>query len=143
MKTTKAGAIWTGDFKRGNGIFRLPSVSQEIKYTASARFGDERGANPEELIAAAHAGCFSMALSLALSQQGYEVKSISTTSEVTIEESGGGFRISRSKLVTNAEVAGIKESEFLEIAEKAKSNCPVSKALSSLEIILEAHLSGQ
>ena len=141
MRITKASAVWKGDFKNGSGVFNLPSVSQEVKYKASTRFGTERGANPEELIAAAHAGCFSMALSLALSEQGYEVRSISTSAEVTIEQAEGGFRISQSKLSTRADIPRISEPLFLEIAEKAKNNCPVSKALSSVKISLEAHLS--
>jgi len=140
MKTTKAGAVWNGTFKEGNGVFKLPSVPQEIKYSVSTRFGNEQGSNPEELIAAAHAGCFSMALSLALGKQGFNAVSISTTAEVTVEESEGGHKVTKSKLITNAEIPGIDEPLFLEIAEKAKNNCPVSKALSSLSISLEAHL---
>lgn len=140
MKTNEAHARWNGNLQKGDGTMKLKSVGQEFPFTFSTRFGDEKGPNPEELIAAAHSGCFSMAFSNLLAEEGYEPKSISTTAKVSIVEEGDGFRINKSELTTDADVPGIEQEKFEKLAEKAKVNCPVSKALSSLEIVLNANL---
>lgn len=140
MKTNKAHATWNGNLKKGDGTVKLDTSGKEFSFSFSSRFEDEKGTNPEELIAAAHAGCFSMAFSGLLSTEGYEPKSISTSAEVKIVKEGDGFKISESKLKTEAEVPGIDEDLFRELAKKAKENCPVSLALSSLKITLEANL---
>ena len=143
MKSNEAHAKWDGNLQEGNGSMVLKSVEQEFPFTFSTRFGDEKGPNPEELIAAAHSGCFSMAFSHALAEAGYKPKSIKTTAKVSVEQDGEGFRISRSELETDAEVPGIEQEKFEELAEEAKVNCPVSKALSSLEIELKANLTNK
>ncbi len=140
MKTNKAHANWQGNLKKGIGTVKLDVSGKEFGYNFSSRFEDGTGTNPEELIAAAHAGCFSMAFSGLLSDEGYEPKSIDTTAKVTIEKADGGFKISKSELKTEAVVPGIDEGLFKDLAGKAKENCPVSKALSSLEITLEVSL---
>ena len=140
MKTSKARAIWRGNLKKGDGTVKLDTSGKEFTYSFSSRFENEKGTNPEELIAAAHAGCFSMAFSGLLTEEGYEPKSISTSAEVKIVKEGDGFKISESKLTTEAEVPGIEKDLFQELAQKAKENCPVSQALSSLDIKMEAKL---
>jgi osmotically inducible protein OsmC len=118
----------------GSGAF-------EGAYSAKSRFEEGEGTNPEELIAAAHAGCFSMALSLVLGGAGHEPESIETEAEVSIQKAGDGFEINRIVLTTAGRVPGIDEDEFRRHAEAAKQGCPVSKALASVpEITLEARL---
>ncbi|MCG6187113.1 OsmC family protein [Maribellus maritimus] len=140
MKTNKAHANWQGNLKKGIGTVKLNESGKEFAYNFSSRFEDGKGTNPEELIAAAHAGCFSMAFSGLLTEEGYEAKSIDTTAKVTIEKADSGFKISKSELTTEAVVPDIDKNIFKELAAKAKENCPVSQALSSLEITLEASL---
>jgi osmotically inducible protein OsmC len=140
MKTNKSHATWKGNLKNGNGTMKLGSVDKELSFNFSSRFENGEDTNPEELIGAAHSGCFSMAFSKLLSDEGYEPKSVSTTAEVTLVEEDEGFRIKSSHLKTEAEVPGIAEDVFNELAEKAKVNCPVSQALSSLEITLDSTL---
>ncbi len=142
MRTSLASAKWRGNLWEGKGNIKLPTVSQELSFTASSRFekGEASKTDPEELIAAAHAGCFSMALSGQLAANGYTATLISTEARVTIDKSGNGFAITKSALSTTVEVPGITEEKFKEIAEAAKKGCPVSKALASLEITLEARL---
>ena len=140
MKTRNAHALWKGNLKNGTGTLKLDSIDSEIKYNFASRFEEGEFTNPEELIAAAHAGCFSQAFSLLLTEKGYEPVSISTTAKVKLVKADGGFRISESFLVTEADVPGIEEKLFQEIAHDAKTNCPVSKALSALDIKLEAIL---
>jgi|SRR5690625_2803647 len=140
MPTRKANARWEGGLK-GNGTMKLDSGAFEGKYSFSSRFeSGEAGTNPEELIGAAHAGCFSMALSLALNNAGYEPEYVETEAQVTVEKQGDGFAITGSKLVTRASVPGIDEEEFLKHAEGAKKGCPVSKALASIDITMDAQL---
>ena len=136
MKKNKARASWNGNLKNGNGSMYVESSGNEFPYSFATRFENKKGANPEELIAAAHAGCFSMAFANILSQEGYEPESVHTTAEVKLEESG----ITESFLKTDVKVADIDKDKFNELAEKAKKNCPVSKALSSLKISVEANL---
>jgi lipoyl-dependent peroxiredoxin len=140
MKINKAHAKWSGNLKGGNGSVQLDTSGKEFTYSFSTRFENEKGTNPEELIAAAHAGCFSMALSGVLSAEGYEPKTVSTTTEIKLVKEGEGFKIAESKLITEVDVPGIDEDLFQKLAQKAKENCPVSQALSSLEIKLEANL---
>ncbi len=140
MKNRKALAKWEGNLKNGTGSLKLDSVDQKLAYNFVSRFEEGNQTNPEELIAAAHAGCYSMALSGLLTEEGFEPESIETVSKVTLEKVDNGFKISKSALKTEAKVPGIDKELFEKLAEKAKANCPVSKALSALEITLETHL---
>jgi osmotically inducible protein OsmC len=133
-------AEWDGTIREGKGRMRLGSGAFEGAYSYRSRMEDGPGTNPEELIAAAHAGCFSMALSAGLSRAGYEPRRIHTDARVRFEPVEGGFAITRIDLETEAEVPGIDEESFREQAETAKTNCPVSKALAGVEIGLEARL---
>jgi osmotically inducible protein OsmC len=133
-------AEWNGTIREGKGRLRLGSGAFEGPYSYRSRMEDGPGTNPEELIAAAHAGCFSMALSAGLGRAGYEPRRIRTAARVRFEPSLDGFAITRIDLETEAEVPGIDEESFREQAETAKANCPVSKALAGVEIGLEARL---
>ncbi|MDY6873882.1 MAG: OsmC family protein [Chloroflexota bacterium] len=135
-----SSAVWNGDLKNGKGNVELGSGAFSGAYSFSSRFEEGKGTNPEELIAAGHAGCFSMALSADLSKAGYKVEEVQTTATINMEKADGGFAIKSSKLVTKARVPGIEMEEFAKIASGAKENCPVSKALGGLDIELEAHL---
>jgi osmotically inducible protein OsmC len=140
MKKRKAFAKWEGNLKNGKGTLKLDSVDQKLAYNFVSRFEEGNQTNPEELIAAAHAGCYSMALSGLLTEEGFEPDSIETVASVTLEKTDNGFKISKSALKTEARVPGIDKEVFEKLAEKAKANCPVSKALSAMEITLETHL---
>ena len=137
----KADATWNGTLTEGEGTMRLAG-GYEGPYNFGSRFEDsDTGTNPEELIAGAHAGCFSMALSGALSKAGHQPESIDTTATVNLRKVEGGFEIHRIRLVTKARVPGISEEEFQQAAQGAKEGCPVSKALAAVETIeLEATL---
>ncbi len=119
---------------------KMESGAYEGAYSFQSRFDQGAGTNPEELIAAAHAGCFSMALSASLEKEGHPPQSVATTARVHLEKGGEGFGITRIELVTDAEVPGIDAGTFQSIAAKAKETCPVSKGLSAVEITLEAKL---
>jgi osmotically inducible protein OsmC len=141
MPKRKASARWEGSLQQGNGTMRLATGSYEGPYSFQSRFEEGDGTNPEELIAAAHAGCFSMALSLILGNAGYEPEDIDTEATVQIDKVGDGFAITRIALNTRARVPGIDEEEFQKHAEAAKEGCPVSQALGAVETIeLEAQL---
>jgi osmotically inducible protein OsmC len=141
MPKRKASARWEGSLQEGNGTMRLATGSYEGPYSFQSRFEEGDGTNPEELIAAAHAGCFSMALSLVLGHAGYEPEGIDTDATVQIDKVGDGFKITRIVLNTRARVPGIDEEEFQKHAEAAKEGCPVSQALGAVETIdLEAQL---
>jgi lipoyl-dependent peroxiredoxin len=140
MKTRKAHAKWEGDLKQGKGSLKLDSIEKNFAYNFRSRFEEGDETNPEELIAAAHAGCFSMALSGILAEKGYDVKSIETVAEVSIAKQDNGFGITKSHLTLQAEIPGIDENQFNELANQAKKNCPVSKALSAIEISMTASL---
>jgi len=140
MPVRNASAVWNGSLKEGNGSMRMGSGAYEGPYSFGSRFLEESGTNPEELIAAAHAGCFSMALSGGLGRSGFEANSISTSAKATLEKVGEGFQITRIELTTEGDVPGIDEAAFVEHAEGAKANCPVSKALAGVEISLNASL---
>lgn len=140
MPIRRSSAVWEGSFREGKGSVKLASGLFEAPYSAASRFESGPGTNPEELIGAAHAGCFSMALSLILSAQKTPPKRIETTADVDIEPEGQGFTITSVVLRTTAEVPGVSEADFAKAAEMAKAGCPVSKALKAVPITLEAHL---
>jgi osmotically inducible protein OsmC len=141
MPTRTSEAKWSGDLKQGNGTMKLGSGAYEGAYTFKSRMETGPGTNPEELIAAAHAGCFSMALSAMLSGAGHVPKSVHTTAKVSFEPQGGGFAITKIELITEGEVPGLDAAGFQKIAEEAKKGCPVSKALAAVpEITLKAKL---
>ena len=139
MKINKAHAVWKGNLKEGNGQMQLDKSSIEFPYSFKSRFEDGKGSNPELLIGAAHAGCFSMAFANELSGAGFEVKEVATTAEIKLEPGKG---IVESHLIVEADVVGIGEDEFQKIANGAKENCPVSKALAAISITMEAKLKG-
>ena len=127
-----ASAMWNGDLKSGKGTISTDSgVLSNTQYSFSTRFENEAGTNPEELIAAAHAGCFSMALSAQLGEAGLVAQSIQTKATVTIEKSGGGFAITEVHLALTARIPGADQAVFETAAEKAKAGCPVSKLLNA------------
>jgi len=140
MAKRTASAVWKGTLREGGGTVKLGSGTFEGKYSFASRFENGTGTNPEELIGAAHAGCFSMALAAALTKAGHNPTRISTTAQVSLEKVGEGFKITTIELKTEGEVPGIDESAFLEQAESAKKNCPVSQALAGTEIKLNATL---
>jgi lipoyl-dependent peroxiredoxin len=142
MPVRKADAVWEGDIRGGNGKVSLGSGAFEGRYSFGSRFEEGAGTNPEELIGAAHAGCFSMALSGGLGRGGHTPKRIATTAKVHIEKVGEGFTITRIELDTQAEVPGIDDATFQDFAKKAKEGCPVSRALAGTEITLNAKLVG-
>lgn len=122
-------AVWEGSLKEGKGTMRLGSGAFEGPYSFKSRFENGTGTNPEELIGAAEAGCFSMAFALNLEKAGYPPKSIRTIAKVTLEASAGGFKITTIEVQTKAEVPGIDDNKFQEQAEVTKKTCPVSVAL--------------
>lgn len=143
MITRTASAIWEGNLAKGKGQLALGSGAFESAYSFTSRFGDgSGGTNPEELIGAANAGCFSMALSNILAEAGFAPTCVATKAAVKLDKVGGGFKIVRIELTTEAEVPGIDEATFLTHANAAKTGCPVSQALASVEITLTARLIG-
>jgi len=140
MPTRISDAEWQGDLKAGKGTVKLGSGAFEGQYNFSSRFESGNGTNPEELIAAAHAACFSMALSAGLSGAGHTVENVHTTAKVKVEPVGGGFEITSIELVTEAKIPGIDKDEFDKIAAATKEGCPVSKALKAVPIHLDAKL---
>lgn len=142
MKRT-GSAVWRGGIRDGKGAVSTESgVLSGAQYSFGTRFEEGKGTNPEELIGAAHAGCFSMALSAGLGRAGYTPTSVETTARVHLEKGESGFRISRIELDTTAEVPGIDEATFQEQAEAAKAGCPVSQALAGVDIQMNARLAG-
>ncbi len=140
MPVRKASAVWNGTLKDGSGSMKLASGAYEGPYSFGSRFEDAVGTNPEELIGAAHAGCFSMALSAGLGKSGYDAARVETSARVHLEKVGEGFEITRIELTTQAEVPGVDEATFQVHAQGAKENCPVSKVLAAAEITLDATL---
>jgi osmotically inducible protein OsmC len=137
MTTRSASAKYEGLGKDGKGHVSTQSgVLSDNPYGFGTRFGDEPGTNPEELIAAAHASCFTMALSFALAGKGYSAGTLETSAKVTLDKDGDGFKITKSALTLKAQVDGITPEEFETIAADAKANCPVSKVLNA-DITLE------
>jgi lipoyl-dependent peroxiredoxin len=141
MPTRSSTAEWNGNLARGSGTMALGSGAFGGSYSFASRFEDGTGTNPEELIAAAHAGCFSMALALLLSQADHVPDSVKTTARVTIETVDDAPTITRSELSTEGKVEGLDEQEFRKFADEAKSGCAVSRALGAIEVSLEAKLS--
>ena len=137
-----AQAQWKGDLREGTGTMAFGSGAFEGQYSFRSRFADGPGTNPEELIAAAHAGCFSMAFSNLLAQAGHTPKSVRTTARVHLEPVDGKQSITLVELITEGVVPGIGDDEFQQIAAEAKAGCPVSRALAAVQISLEATLVG-
>lgn len=144
MPTRTASAHWSGALSDGSGaVSTETNALDELPYSFATRFGDEagkKGTNPEELLGAAHAGCFTMQLSHNLAEAGHPPKRAETTAQVHLEQVSGGFEIPKIHLVLEADVPGISEDEFRTIAEDAKQNCPLSKVLRAAEITLDARL---
>ena len=140
MAVRTADARWEGSLQDGKGNMRFGSGAFDGAYSFGSRFEEAAGTNPEELIGAAHAGCFSMAFSGALGKAGHEPQSIDTNARVHLEKGDAGFTITRIELQTKATVPGIEDGEFQELAEGAKAGCPVSRALGGVDITVEAQL---
>ena len=141
MPTRNASAEWQGDFKRGEGKVAVGSGAFDLAYNFSGRFEDGSGTNPEELLGAAHASCFAMALSVGLTQAGNPPDSLSASAKVTIDQVEGGFEITRIDLTIRGKVPGVDADGFQQAAQGAKEQCPLSKALASVkEITLDAAL---
>ena len=139
MATRTGSAVWEGTLKQGRGTMKLGSGAFDGPYSFSSRFEEGKGTNPEELIAAAHAGCFTMALAFGLQGAGFTATELNTEAAVTLEPEGKGFKISRSALTLRAKVPNLDEPKFASFAKEAKKNCPVSKVLNA-EITLDAKL---
>jgi osmotically inducible protein OsmC len=140
MSVSKASAQWEGTIKNGKGVMK-PAHAGEIPFSLGTRFEGEAGSNPEEVIGAALAGCFSMALSVGLEKAGAQPRNIRTSAAVTLEKQAEGFAITQIALTTEADVTGIDAAKFQEVAEATKKGCPVSKALAAVgNITLSAKL---
>lgn len=139
MPVRSARAKWNGNLFDGNGRMHMASGAWEGPYSFGSRFQEEQGTNPEELIAAAHAGCFSMALSADLAGAGFEPTSVETTANVHLDKDGDGFSVKKIVLDTQAVVPGIDESRFHEIVEGAKNGCPISRLLTGGSATIEAN----
>jgi osmotically inducible protein OsmC len=138
----KASAVWNGSLKEGKGTISTDSgVLSKTPYSFSTRFEDGKGTNPEELIAAAHAGCFTMALSAQLGNAGLTAESLETTAAVTLEKLDAGFTITKVHLDVTAKIPGADEAAFQKAAENAKAGCPISRLLKA-DITMVAHLVG-
>ena len=141
MPTSNASAVWEGGLKGGKGHFKAGSGAFEGNYSFSTRFEGARGTYPEELIAAAHAACLSMALSAGLEKGGTPPTSITTKASCTVEKAGDGFKITRMRLEVRGKVAGMNQASFAKAAEAAKNGCPVSGALQgNVQFDLDAKL---
>ena len=140
MPTRTASATWEGGLQNGKGNFKGEGGTITGSYTAGSRFAEETGTNPEELLAAAHAACYSMALSGMLEKAGHPPRSITTNAACTVERVGTGFTITTMRLSTRADVPGIENAQFQELAAGARDGCPVSRALTGVKVELEATL---
>jgi osmotically inducible protein OsmC len=140
MPIRSAEARWSGGLKDGSGTMRFGSGAFEGRYSFKSRMEEGTGTNPEELIGAAEAGCFSMAFANALSEAGHQPQEISTQANVHFEKTDKGWAITKLELETQGTVPGIDEASFTRIANEAKKGCPVSKALTGTEIVLHAVL---
>jgi osmotically inducible protein OsmC len=143
MPTRQAHARWEGTIKEGKGTVNFGNGGFNGPYSFASRFEEETGTNPEELLGAAHASCFAMALSLILGSAGFEPDYVDATAHVTVTPQGGGFKITKSHIVCEAKVPGIDQAAFVGHAETAKAGCPVSQALAGTEITLEAKLAAE
>jgi osmotically inducible protein OsmC len=138
-----AEAVWNGGGKDGGGQINTQSGTLSgIPYSAEMRFGEAKGTNPEELVAAAHAGCFNMALAFGLSGAGHQPEELRTSAEVRIEQEGSGWTVKTVTLNLRGRVPGISAEEFQKAADAAKAGCPISKLLKGAEITLNAELAG-
>lgn len=136
-----ASAVWHGTLKEGKGTISTQSGTlKETQYSFSARFADGVGTNPEELIAAAHAGCYTMALDAQLTEAGFKPEKLETSAVVTLDLHGEGPTITKIRLTNKSKIPGIDKAKFDELAQKAKVSCPVSKVLKAAEITLDAAL---
>ena len=140
MAIRHAEAEWKGELKGGKGSAQADSGAVNAQYSFGSRFENEKGSNPEELIGAAHASCFSMALAHRLAQAGATPNRINTKAHVHLDKADAGFAISRIELETEADVSNIDEAGFQSQAEEAKNTCPVSRALKAVPITLKAQL---
>jgi lipoyl-dependent peroxiredoxin len=141
MPTSSASAVWEGVLRSGRGHFKAGSGAFEGDYSFATRFENARGTNPEELIAAAHAACLSMALSAGLEKRGTPATRISTNAACTVEKVGDGFKITRMRLEVRGKVPGLDQAKFAQAAEAAKQGCPVSTALrGNVQLELDARL---
>ncbi|HEX9938129.1 MAG TPA: OsmC family peroxiredoxin [Longimicrobium sp.] len=140
MPTRNASAVWEGGLQGGNGRFEGESGAISGSYSFGSRFGDSGGTNPEELLAAAEAACFSMALAVGLEKAGHTATRVETKAACTVDKVGEGFAITTMKLNVRAVVPGIDDAQFQEIAAGTKVGCPVSKALAGVEITMDATL---
>ncbi len=140
MAIRKANAVWQGKLVTGKGKVAVESKLFDGPYSFGTRFEEEKGTNPEELIGAAHAACYSMALSFMLEQAGFQPKQVATEAQVQLDKVADGFKITMIKLITKGDIPGMTKTEFLEFAEKAKIGCPVSQALAAVPIELDADL---
>ena len=140
MPVRNSSATWNGDLFKGTGTVKLGSGAYEGQYNFSSRFESGTGTNPEELLGAAHAACFSMALSAGLGGAGFTPQRVSTTAKVTVEKVGEGFKITKIQLTTEASVPNIDPAKFQQIATATKTGCPVSQALASVPMELDAKL---
>ena len=140
MAVRTAEARWDGSLKEGSGNMRFGSGAFDGAFSFGSRFEEGDGTNPEELIGAAHAGCFSMALSNGLAKAGHEPDSVKTTARVHLAKGADGFSITKIELSCRAHVPGIDQATFMATADATKTGCPVSKALSAVEITLDAQL---
>jgi osmotically inducible protein OsmC len=142
MAVRTSTAVWNGTLKEGNGTMTVGSGAYNGPFSFASRFEAAAGTNPEELIAAASAGCFSMALSAGLGKNGFTATKVSTTAKAYLEKVGEGFGITKIELTNESVVPGIDAAKFAEIAEGTRTGCPVSKALAGVEIALTAKLIG-
>lgn len=140
MAVRTSEATWEGNLKEGKGKMKVGAGAYEGPFSFASRFESGSGTNPEELIAAALAGCFSMALSAGLGKNGFNPTRVKTVAKAHLEKVGEGFKITRMELNSEAEVPGIDKAKFNEIAEATKKGCPVSQALAGTEITLNAKL---
>lgn len=140
MAERTAKATWNGTLKEGKGTMALGSGAFEGAFSFDTRMGDEPGTNPEELIGAALAGCFTMALNAGLEKEGFKPNGVKTDAKVHFGKDEKGFAITQIDLVTEADVPNIDEAKFNEVAENTKNGCPVSRALTGTKIVLDAKL---
>ena len=140
MPTRTADAEWTGGLKDGKGTMAFATGAYEGPYSFSSRFEEGTGTNPEELIAAAHAGCFSMQFSALLEAAGHVPDRVATTAKVHLDKDGDGFTVTRIHLQSEAQVPGIEEDQFQQIADEAKRTCPVSRLVTGADITVDAKL---
>jgi lipoyl-dependent peroxiredoxin len=140
MPIRKSEAVWEGDLRQGHGTMKLGSGAFEGAYSFSSRFEEGKGTNPEELLGAAHAGCFSMAFANRLAKAGFKPERVKTIAKVKLEPGDAGFHITQIALDCEARVTGISLGAFQAEAETAKKGCPISQALAAVEIVLTARL---